>query len=510
MFETMTTCLYHFMSVLDRIKHPSLKEHKNYANVARAEGHMISLIKDYIVEPVVISSHNARQSPIYDKTITVLSDIFTSYYIQAFRILCDHYGLDIVSTVNILTSDKGGEFRAFAKSGMGLIGDIGSVGTAKYDLTTEKLKTTRYLSNDYYSSLMGDGMFLRVSSEAKGKGRDNTNPNGSPKPKNYTRNQYVNQTYNISAPPELLKQMDNKDSDEKKEKLKKEDIYRNDYEDKELEEITKRLSGMTEHMDELFQNIEDLGGSPQLLDYIKRHHLDQDHPYSKYVKKGRTGKITSLAEMEKNPLYKIHTRNIEIDINYGDRDKNKVIIPITIKTVVLAVDTGDIHNLIEHGNASKGFKDRLFDLVNGNLKFKDFIFASDMIEQYKKNKIKDKEGLVKLVRQRNTYRNLTDNTTAKGFDANYNLLLLTTEDVEKYEPILGGKITKENVKEKLLNDTRSLAGVILDDDYERATIITSKIRGFNNVGYGLLKTRDESKGYEDILKSLLNNKPMSF
>lgn len=77
----------------------------NRAALLRTDGSITRLLSNYIVEPVIIATNGTRESAIMDRILEVNVDIFASFYLQAFEILRNMYGLENSLAVNILSTD---------------------------------------------------------------------------------------------------------------------------------------------------------------------------------------------------------------------------------------------------------------------------------------------------------------------------------------------------------------------------------------------------------------------
>lgn len=364
--------------------------------LARIDGRMTKLLSYYIVEPVLISTTSAKDTEIYDKIAEVNTDIFASFYMQAFTILTDMYGFDGQMTVHLL-------------------------GTENTDFQSETLPQLvkllgRESANTTYQQVMGNSKFLTTLSVG----------------------------------------------------------HENDKERKE---------------DSL--------------------------PSYNY---GTARAVNPLGDVEKNPLYGILQRNIEITTRLsvseteGKSKDYNITIPITIKAHLIATHIENMLTMLAPNHRSKEFAWRWDEWRAGSISFKELIFCSDLIEEYKKNKKADKDKLLDLINTRieTSTAKAIGNLKSVGFEKNYNMLIVTTDDVIRLNKHVGGDIRKENFKQKLLEEAHALSISIIDPDYERVTILTADIRGSTDVGFKTLLKR-KGKGdsdIADIMKSLMMNKPI--
>lgn len=86
------------------------------AKLIRTDGSITKLLSDFIVEPVIIATNNTRNVEVIDKILDVNSDIFASFYTQAFEVLTTIYKTNVVTTIDVLGTDNGGVGRAMLKA----------------------------------------------------------------------------------------------------------------------------------------------------------------------------------------------------------------------------------------------------------------------------------------------------------------------------------------------------------------------------------------------------------
>lgn len=349
---------------------------KNVA-LAKTNGQITKLLSQYIIEPVIISTHSVRDADpkVFQRLTELNTDIFASFYLQAFRILCDQYGANLNTAINLLSTDNSILFSGVA---------------------TES-------DTSYLDMILNDNKYLRISVE---------------KEKN-------TKTYENSI------------------------------------------------------RVDD-----------------------------------SLNKFEKSPLYSMLTRNIEVSVTINEKDKKSrtLVIPITIKAHIMLCGIDGILNMLAPNKVDKSFSYRLDEYKAGAISLSELIFASDLIKKYKENRIKDKEGLLEVVNERsiNSSARIINNGI-RGFEANYNMLMITANEKIKLDKHVMGDITKEKQKQDLLSQAHAINISIVDEDYERVTVLTKDIRGTSTIGFkALIRRNGDSSNYDELIKSLMVSKPMNF
>lgn len=432
-FSALGTLESVFKTVLSIKEDPknAVKEYEKMTKqngLIKVDGSITKLLSKYIVEPVVIVSKDARNTEVADKLIQLNTDIFSSFYLQAFHVLNNLYGFEAAMTINLLSTDN--------STAIGTIGDKAIKTGLQWYAGNEE-------NRDYFSELL-DNKYLSLSFEAN-----------------------------------------------KKDKIK------------QLEKENKKLK---DKLDEKKNTKIDKLQEPNMGD----------------------SKFKQQDEMDKN-LYYVNHRELTITMNLNQWKSTKinddtnpdtvtsmlrtVIIPITIKTHIIVTPFDNILNMLKPNDRTKTFGYRLDEWKSGAISLADLIFCGDLIKSYKKTKLKDKDGLINIIKQREESANakVLDNKRMIGFEKNYNMLICTADEKVLLNKHIGGSIDNERYKDELLTQAHALTVSIVDDDYERAYIMTKDIRGRSDISYKMLNKRDKNNSeLGDIVKALMSNKAPVF
>lgn len=357
---------------------------KRDINLIKTNGSITKLLSTFVIEPVIICSKNAKQTSVFDKLLQLNTDIFASFYSQAFKILTDIYGLEAKFTFDILSTDNS------------II--LENMSTA----TLNKISKEEF-GNGSMHELFSDNKFIKLSVEDDDK-----------------------------------KDIDNK---------------------------------------------------------TKIHNSKDNND-----------------EMLKGLLQK--SFNVDIRIKTQGNEVKTVQIPITVKSHIIVTDTKNILNMLKPNSKDKTLWYRFNEYRAGAITFRELVMCDDIIEEYKQSRLKDKDGLMEMLESRktNSMQRAFLGTNMVGYERNYNMLILTTDEKPLFDKHVNGDITNEKNKQKLLSEAYSLSLTLVDEDYERVNIYTRDIRGSSDIGFKVLNKRKNNDGSElgEILKSLLLSKPMSF
>ena len=77
---------------------------KQPMDLYKANGNIVKLVNGLSVEPIIITTEAARRSPAYKSSVNMMLDMFSGYYLQAFQIMTELYGLDARLAVSLLNN----------------------------------------------------------------------------------------------------------------------------------------------------------------------------------------------------------------------------------------------------------------------------------------------------------------------------------------------------------------------------------------------------------------------
>ena len=410
-------------------------------------GSIAKLVSKFIVEPVIICSDKLKTHELTDKINKLHTDIFASFYAQAFQILTSTHNMNANVALELLSTDTGSFISATTSRVLNVLAQEGHVGGFHADLISDGKYLNISFGLEADNNKKGNPAFDAVSAAAGALDLNQIKQDAENKKKKNTNGNSGNVANNTTGDKD-------KDGKEKKEKEKPTSV------------------------------------------------------------KGRVGVIreTSIKSVKDDDNLAMSTifKTFEITITQTTVDGNKLptlVIPITIKTYVIYTKVEQILNMVEPRDIKKSFLYRLDEYKSGAIKFRDLIFAGDLIKSYKKNKLKDKDNLLQLMSNRNmTSANKAIKVGKEGFEKFYNMIILTADEVPLFKRPVGGDIEKPNYKEKFLNMVRGLSFTIVDLDYERISVHIKDLTGKSDISFnGLKRKKDGDFQLTDFLKTMMNN-----
>jgi len=114
-YMSLKQTLLSFNKVLDKVEQAGSGDidiSRNEAMLYSTKGSMIKLLSTFIIEPTIVISRDLREEEVTEKLAEINLDIFASFYIQAFNVMTNVYGMDQHTAFDVLSSKGGLPIRA--------------------------------------------------------------------------------------------------------------------------------------------------------------------------------------------------------------------------------------------------------------------------------------------------------------------------------------------------------------------------------------------------------------
>lgn len=379
------------------------------ASLLETNGSITRLLSSTVVEPIIIVSESAYNSEKVEGAIKLSLDLFSSYYLQAFKILTQLQGLKSQEAIRVLSTKSG------------ILNEMSNI--------PKQLQSLKSTAN------------LLIQGHAK-------------------------------ATEDVIK------------RLTQAGVFKEDY------------------LGDLFDNNTDLFGN---VIKVESFNVNTE----KIAEKGSLQMVGGGGKgitLEKFYIKELElTLNLETTNQVDGKDvseKKVLILPITVRSIVVKAGIESILSLCKPFNASKSFSSRWDDFKSGSIGLMNLLFCGDLINEYKKERLRTNSELNKLVNSR-IGQSVTKLATqgARGFEANYNMMVLSTDDVNKINKYIRGDIFKDKYKEEILEQAHAIAATVLDDDYERMSLLIRDNYGVSTVSYRKISDK-ESDQYDAIIEMM--------
>jgi hypothetical protein len=410
-------------------------------------GSITKLLGKYVVTPTILVSKNLRGEEAVDDLIRTNINIFAAFYAQAFTILAEVQDMRPSAVFDILSS--------------GSTSSRSIVNSLKRRLDESSLSHgTEALLNDELDFLPINGLVPGIEATYKGRngGSNSNNRNNKFYRDDSTHNEYSKGSNHLTN-------------------------YGN---------VVKNSTSNTKTINEA----------------VNKDSLTQRFDKRRYdTVKDKDSDLIATISKEINI-----TVRVRVSVSDSSIETREIIVPVIIKANVIFTDFENITNMIDTRSDSHRFGTRLEEYLSTEINFKDFMLASDLIAKYKKNKIKDKDDVINLLNHRTHHaKRKAAVHFAAGFQMYYGMLIIDNDQKKIIDGYMNGDIVKrEKFKEKLMEESASLLVSIVDQDYERVTILTKDITGNSDIPFKSLKAKggkSDSSDMSEIFKAMVNNKP---
>ncbi|QVW55155.1 hypothetical protein pEaSNUABM29_00111 [Erwinia phage pEa_SNUABM_29] len=157
-----------------------------------------------------------------------------------------------------------------------------------------------------------------------------------------------------------------------------------------------------------------------------------------------------------------------------ERDGNKVELPMRLRLDVSSVPTDQIKTLIAFSDQTKTFWERYLRAKVGMLSYaKDIAFSNDLIEEYRKNRFRDKSGYYRKMMEKKNGNWLSGLLSlAPSINNASSVMVVSQETIDDLAAQLGGDFDDFNIRQRVFKDTLTVYYVVVDQTWNRVTIYT--------------------------------------
>lgn len=162
-----------------------------------------------------------------------------------------------------------------------------------------------------------------------------------------------------------------------------------------------------------------------------------------------------------------------------ERDGNKAELMLRVRLAVKSAPTTAMKTFIAFSDQTKTFSERLIKASVGSLGYaKDIFFSNDLIEEYRKNRYRDKTGYYKQLMDR---RNGNWLSGLLSFSPSINnasaVMVVSRETLDELTAELGGDFDDFAIRQRVFHDTLTVYYVVIDTQWNRVVIYTRGMDG---------------------------------
>ena len=434
-------------------------------------GTLTGITKNLIVEPTIITTPNVRNSKVFDNLVSLNINLFTSFYIQAFQILSDVLGQRPIEAIDILSTNKytGAAMERYTRNKVYdfllnkealdtpmCLGDIDFTNPIfllnqedRNELKTLLEYTVELDMNMEANPPINIGAIVNAAARRAQQARQPVQPQ-PPQPPQVNNNQNNNNGKGNNN-------NGNNNNNTPVDGVTARSLTR--------EKITDRIDMYRKQADAMYES------------------LNQVLVRSINVKARRAGS------------------------GGGASAGDEYIIPITIVGTIKVVPVEEIIVAISNYDYKKSFTYRYREWRSGGISLADLVFASDLIQEYKKNKLSKDSKLMSDIETRKRASGIRQTVTGTiGAEVSYNMIQVTDYELEMIEKAYNKKLDSYNNRNAFLKVLNAHNLSVVDDDAERVQIFISDIQGSMDVGFNkLMKREDKDINVLELFRAMSNN-----
>lgn len=163
-----------------------------------------------------------------------------------------------------------------------------------------------------------------------------------------------------------------------------------------------------------------------------------------------------------------------------ERDGNSVELLMRLRLDTKSMPTDMIKTLIAFSDQCKTFSERLLSAsVGGKSYAKDIFFSNDLIDQYRKNRFRDKTGYYKRMMEQKNGNWLSGLLTfSPSINNASSVMVVSSDTLDSLTPELGGDFDDMAIRSRVFKDTLTVYYVVVDTLWKRVRLYTRGQSGY--------------------------------
>lgn len=193
-------------------------------------------------------------------------------------------------------------------------------------------------------------------------------------------------------------------------------------------------------------------------------------------------------------------------------EEKTLVIPICIRAHIVFFSMEDISTVFNVKGEQNSFTQRYWKWRSGGISFKEFILATDLINEYRKKKLSDKNTILDIINGK-TYNSTVKAIIGDGtrsYEKFFNLYVLSGNDIEQLEKALRNKMNNQSFAQSVMEKLQAMELMVIDTEYNTGQMFIHTMPTPATFPLNKLGKRKENSDLSDLLKSLYANKAPMF
>lgn len=194
-------------------------------------------------------------------------------------------------------------------------------------------------------------------------------------------------------------------------------------------------------------------------------------------------------------------RILEVQVQDGAA---KATIPVQLRLISVPMSSDNIVRALNQTKQPTSMMERFHGWRAGELSFiKDLIFCQDLLDEHKRNLMRDTSGQYKSTLAQSNKNALASIVSGRlSIASASNMMVLSAGTASKLEAAMGGRLKDFNFREKIFKKSYQMLLVVVDTNWERVTIYT---RSIEHASQHSIKELKAAGGKKDIdITEILN------
>lgn len=194
-------------------------------------------------------------------------------------------------------------------------------------------------------------------------------------------------------------------------------------------------------------------------------HIEKANVYSKAP---GTSSVTNVQKTVNEVSSLVMGAIVDVKITNGEQEAT---IPVQIRLRPVGVSSEVISGTFALQGKDYSIPSRLRALRIGEIDWKDLVFQTDAVREYRQLTAKDKNNFFRKTYERSNKNFLASMLTGKGSIGEMSSIIVTSTDtVRQFERNTGQRLSDFRTRQKILEDTLTMLILVIDPDSETVTI----------------------------------------
>lgn len=204
------------------------------------------------------------------------------------------------------------------------------------------------------------------------------------------------------------------------------------------------------------------------------------------------------------------SKELEITLK---NNNNEVKVPIVIRPTIQVAPIEDIIDSFDHTNVKSTRTARKLAYKAGSISWWNYITGNDLAKKYKEKRIKDyeKSNILDQYNKLINTNNIKLINAGKGFSANYNMLLLTVDELERLSnEYMFNIMGNDKERQKWMDASKMMLVFALDVDIESGMIFISDYSEPYGISLKAIEKNKKEPDFNTAISAIMAGRPPVF